>query len=292
MAWIGFIGFASFRTFKSGRVSRWRSIFFVILAWAFILEFKAKLIGLHGSAWFSPETQEVPYCHIAISSTLLNHLYGQLLAFSSAHYFQWSPLAAGAFFWLLGTLCIGQGWCSWACFYGGLDTTFSKLTKKPLIRLPYLPPGVRDFSLALFIAVVLLSFAKFEPVYCIWVCPLKISTGFLDPETGLRQIQLAIFATAGILFIILLPFLFKKRTFCTFLCPFGAWQSLVGRLNLFRVTIDPDTCTLCQQCLKVCPVYAIDAKGVLEHKVSSNCNRCGDCFDACPTGAIDYSIVG
>jgi len=290
LAWISGIGFASYRVFRTGRVSGWRSLFFIILAWAFILEFKATLLGLSGSVWVTPEIREVPYCHIAIVSTFLNHLYYQYLALMSGHWLKWSPLAAGLLFWLLATLSIGQGWCSWACFYGGLDTTFSSLRKEPFLKWFHLPRGARDFSLALLIAVMLLSLAKTQPVYCLWLCPLKISTGFLDPDTVIRKWQFAIFAAAGILFVIALPVLIKKRTFCAFLCPFGAWQAIVGRISPFRVSINPEVCTLCQQCLKACPIYAIDATGVKEHKISSYCNRCGDCFDACPTGAIDYSI--
>ena len=294
LLWIGFIGFASYRVFKTGRVSKWRSIFFVLLAFSFLLQFKASLIGLKGSAWVTDKIQEVPYCHIALSANFLNTLYSQFMALNSSDYLKWAPLTAGVFFWLLATLSIGQGWCSWACFYGGLDTAFSKLKKKPFLKLFYLPTGtgLRDFSLALLVSMLLLSLWQLRPIYCLWVCPLKITTGFLDPVDIIRKIQLAIFATVGIVFIIILPLLINKRTFCSFLCPFGAWQAIAGRVSPFRVTIDPNICTLCQQCMKVCPMYAIDEQGVKEHKVSSYCNRCGDCFDACPTGAIDYSILG
>jgi Fe-S-cluster-containing hydrogenase component 2 len=67
---------------------------------------------------------------------------------------------------------------------------------------------------------------------------------------------------------------------------------MAGRVSPFRVTIDPELCTLCQKCLKACPVYAIDKEGVEHHAINSYCNRCGDCFDACPSGAIDYTVLG
>ena len=289
--WISLIGAASFRVFVTGLVSRSRSLFFIIFAWAFIVEFKSQLLSVAGSFWKSPLIQEVPYCHIAIASTLLNHLYSAYLAFTTPNPLQWMPLAAGVFFWLLGSLTIGQGWCSWACFYGGLDTTFSKLIKKPVLKWAHLPRGVRDFSLALFVTMILLSFAESKPFYCVWICPLKLSTGFLDPENAIRRLQLFIFASLGILFIVFIPLFVKKRTFCTFLCPFGAWQALVGNLNPFRVKIDPALCTHCKKCVIVCPVFAIDPYGTGDQTVSSYCNRCGECSDVCPSGAIDYTLA-
>src|SRR3989338_1610300 len=68
LVWIAFIGWMSFRVFVTGRISKWRTVFFVLMAWAFVLEFKANLLGITGSAWLASEIREVPYCHIAIVS--------------------------------------------------------------------------------------------------------------------------------------------------------------------------------------------------------------------------------
>ena len=124
------------------------------------------------------------------------------------------------------------------------------------------------------------------------VCPLKLGTGFLDPNTTTRALQLASFATIGMVTIIALPWLTKKRVFCGLICPFGAWQAFVGRINPYRVVIDPARCTQCQLCLRACPTFAIEREGLARHQVLPYCNRCGECMDVCRSGAIDYAVAG
>lgn len=289
--WVMAVGGMAYRVSVTGRVNPWRAIFFIILTWSFIVQFKAALIGLHGQAFVTAEVQEVPYCHIALASSALNHLYQQSLALTSGAWSRWSPLTWGAS-WLVVTLVLGQAWCAWGCFYGGLDNGFSLLRQKPLVKWARLPNGLRELPAAILVAMLLLSVVTLQPIFCLWVCPLKLGTGFLDPNTLTRQIQLAIFATVGIVFLVVLPWLTKKRTFCGLICPFGAWQAFFGQINPYRVRIQPDRCTQCQRCVVVCPTFAIEQEGLKRHHVLPYCNRCGECMDACPTGAIDYALVG
>jgi len=291
LLWVCAIGFMASRVFRTGSISFWRSAFFIILAWAFIVHFKAKLIGLTGRAFVAPDVQEVPYCHIAIASSFLTYLYQQYTALMSGAWGNWSPLTWGAL-WLLVTLVLGQAWCSWACMYGGLDSGFARLRTRPLVKWKTLPKGVRELPVAILVAMLLISLAMMRPAFCLWMCPLKLGTGFLDPNTLTRTIQLIVFATIGIVFVIVLPLLTNKRAFCGLICPFGAWQAFFGRLNPYRVTISESACTQCQRCVTVCPTFAIEPEGLKRHAVLPYCNRCGECMDACPTGAIDYTVVG
>ncbi len=236
------------------------------------------------------QVQEVPYCHIAIAASFLTQLYHQYLALVSGTWSAYGPLGGGVL-WLVITLTLGQAWCAWACFYGGLDSTFAVLRRRAKITWNALPRGARELPAAILVAMLLLSLVSLRPVFCLWVCPLKLGTGFLDPHTLTRQLQLATFATIGILFLVVLPWLTKKRAFCGLICPFGAWQAFFGRLNPYRVRIQLDACVQCQQCVKVCPTFALDADGLKQHRVSPYCNRCGECLDACPTGAIEYALA-
>src|SRR3989338_5232025 len=289
LLWVCAVGFMAYRVFRTGYIGFWRSTFFIILAWAFLVHFKAKLIGLTGSAFIAPDVQEVPYCHIAIASSFLNYVYQQYTALMSGGLWKWSPLTWGAS-WLLITLVLGQAWCSWACMYGGLDSGFASIRKRPSLKWKTLPKGVRELPAAILVATLLISLTMMRPAFCLWLCPLKLGTGFLDPNTLTRALQLILFAMIGIVFVIVLPLLTKKRAFCGLICPFGAWQAFFGRINPYRVTIQESPCTQCQRCVTVCPTFAIEPEGLKEHKILPYCNRCGECMDACPTGAIDYSV--
>ena len=251
------------------------------MAWGFLIYYKTNLLGRVG---------EVPYCHIAMASNLLDFLYNQYLAIISGRYTVWGPLSLG-FLWLLVTLTLGQGWCSWACFYGGFDNGFSKILKRPLVKFS-LPGKLRDFPAGLFLFLILISLTVSLPVFCLWLCPLKITTALVSPDTLVRKIQFFILVILGLLFIVLLPLLTKKRIFCSLICPFGAWQSFFGRLNPYRVSIDKEKCNQCKTCLRVCPSLAINEKGLSEYRISSYCTRCGECIDACPRKAIKFSLRG
>ncbi|MCB4755805.1 MAG: 4Fe-4S binding protein [Elusimicrobia bacterium] len=289
--WILFVAAIGFLIMRTGRVSRWRALFFIVMAWGFVFQFKAILLGLRGSFFKTPDIQEVPYCHIAIVSSVLNYAYQQYLALQSGHWRMWGPLSLG-FLWVLVTLAIGQGFCSWGCFYGGLDEGFSRIIKRPLLKTPRWLGKIRDLPAALLIFMMLISLGTMLPIFCLWVCPLKITTAFLDGSNPERLIQMIIFIAVGVLALIVFPLLLKKRVFCGLLCPFGAWQAFFGRIHPVRVTISEELCTNCRRCIDVCPTFVLNAETVKTHIVSSYCNRCGECVDVCPEGAIDYTFLG
>ena len=283
-AWILFTGFIAYQLARTGRTSRWRSVFFVAMAWAFVYQFKSRWAPSAG-----PRAVESPFCHIAMASSILNHAYNQYLAFRSGHWSAWGPLSLG-FLWLVVTLVLGQAWCSWGCFYGGLDEGFSRVLPKSLLLWSRLPGRLRDLPAAVLLVSILFSLTSVLPAFCLWACPLKLTTAFLDPNDLTRKIQVGLFASTLGGAIVLLPLLTKKRVFCGLLCPFGAWQSFWGNVNPFRVSIRGEACTQCGLCLKVCPTFAIESEGLKEHAVSPYCNRCGECIDACPTGAMGYTL--
>ena len=288
-AWALFVGSVGAVILRTGRVSRWRALLFVTLAWSFLVHFKTYLFH-HTGSLICASVQAAPYCHIALATTASIHLYEQYLAFMSGAWLQWGPLSLGVL-WLVVTLALGQAWCSWVCFYGGLDDGFSRILPKPLISWIRVPDKLRDFPTALLIFLLLISLTTMLPIFCLWICPLKLTTAFLDPVSFPRRIQLVLMTVSGIVFLLALPLLTSKRTFCGLICPFGAWQAFFGRLNPFRVTLDDSVCTHCGTCEAVCPIFAISSK-VQGMEVLSYCNRCGQCLDACPTHAIRYTLLG
>lgn len=287
-AWSLFTALAAFLIFHTGRVSFYRRLFFSGLALFFLVHFKLSLL----SKIFEPSCfRDTPYCHIAMASSFFNYLYQQYLALMSGDWRLWGPLTL-SFLWLFFTLVIGRAWCSWACFYGGIDDGLSALPKKALLKTGFLAGKFRDFPAALLIFLLLISLARMLPVYCEWLCPLKMTSAFLDPgDAFIRKIQLGLMLFA-LAVLLLGPLLTKKRTFCSFLCPFGAWQAFWGRLNPFRIVVDEGKCTACSACFEACPVYAIRAGGDGRPELAAYCNLCGECLAACPNGGFRYSVFG
>ncbi len=278
LTWALVVAIFGFCIYRTGAISKYRSILFILIALFFFLGFK--IFNL-----FSLNNLLPPYCHIAQASTLLNFIYSQFLAVTSGEWGVWGVLTMG-FLWLLIMFTLGQGICSWVCFYGGIDEACSKIAKKPLVKLKF--PGLwRDFPIAFLIFLLIVSFLQGLPVFCTWFCPFKMTEAFWDSYPVIRAIQAVLFWLVLIGFVIVLPILTKKRTFCSLICPFGALASICGKASPYKVTINKEKCVLCGKCQEVCPVLAIENKGAEGYKISDFCNRCGECIDACPVNALN-----
>ncbi len=152
------------------------------------------------------------------------------------------------------------------------------------------PKNWRDFPIAFLIFLLIISFLQGLPVFCNWFCPLKLTTGFWGHEPVVRTAQIAFFTVILGVFVIVLPILTKKRTFCSLLCPFGALVSVCGRFSPYKIKIDQQKCIRCGKCFDVCPVFAVEIQKSTDYRISSYCNKCGKCVDVCPADAIPVSF--
>ncbi len=279
LIWSLAVSSIGFCIYRNGIISKYRSILFILIAFFFFLEFK----------FFSfisfTKTTTPPYCHIAQASALFNFLYSQFLAITSGEWRVWGLLTLG-FLWLLIIFTIGQGICSWVCFFGGIDEACSKIAKRPLVKLKITKPW-RDFPIAFLIFLLIVSFLQGLPVFCIWFCPFKMTEAFWNSYPVIRIAQVVLFWAVLAGFLIILPILTKKRTFCSLVCPFGALVSICDKASPYKVTIDKEKCVPCGKCRDVCSVFAIECKNLKEYTISTFCNRCGKCIDVCPVNAIN-----
>src|SRR3989338_8890341 len=146
LAYIAFVSAIAFAVLKTGKVSKYRAIFFIVLAAGFILNYKLQLYERTGQIlWMRGVAREVPYCHIAASGTLLNTIVNQARGiFGDYTRVGWTYSLSAI--WLLLTLVLGQGFCSWACFYGGIDECFSKISKKQMLKMNDIPQRMRELN--------------------------------------------------------------------------------------------------------------------------------------------------
>ena len=80
--------------------------------------------------------------------------------------------------------------------------------------------------------------------------------------------------------------IWKRRFYCTSICPVGTLLNLLSRHSLFKLRIK-ENCVKCRQCEKKCPAGCID----IENTTIDNgrCVRCAVCLDECNFSAIGFT---
>ncbi len=275
----------------SEKVDKYRSILFVTLSVCFVVAFIPSLIEFRGSIFITPEDAikgNVSFCHLVTPFMLIPAILNRTIIFPSTMLGGFAPIGTMIVIWLLASLTLGRGFCSWGCFYGGLEDGFSRLLKKPVLKK--LNPKWRYFSYAVLLGAALLSLASLSPVYCDWLCPFKAITEFVRIDSIVILIQTVIFLTLFIGLVILLPILTKKRTQCAFLCPFGAFQSFTNKVDPFEIRINQDQCSNCKRCIEICPTFSMDESSIQKGKANLSCTKCGKCIDHCPQKVISLEI--
>lgn len=288
--WAAACGWTLFRILHAGRINPHRFYLFALLALGTLLS--VVLVRPRPVVEWSPQAAatlgpEGMVCHIALAGTLAQLFWNSVQAWFSPDGASWG------FYYLLGlgylafTLLLGTGWCAWACGYGAWDEAASRLgAKRPRWRLPGNSRTWLAVSGGVLLAVVLIAWLQREAVFCRWVCPFKLNESLGVTEAGRRIVQIAAFLAVGAVFVLLLPALTGRRTFCLLVCPFGAWQRWVGKVNPFRITCRAEQCTACGACIRACPLGALKTENGRIVGVEAQCTHCGRCLDACPSGAL------
>ena len=286
-----------FLMMRTRQTYRWRRIFFITLGFLFPVGFIWDLIALRSSMSIPVERMlsgDTPFCFMVIPMTLVPAALTRTIIFpgsilptpSNPH-----SIAMMVALWLLATIILGKAWCSYGCFFGGLDEGFSSIAKRA--RLRKINPKWRLAPWAILVAIVLLSAATYEPTYCMWLCPFKAVTEFPQVRSAQTGLQFGIFITLFLGLVVVLPFLTKRRTQCAFFCPFGAFQSIFSRTSIFEVRIDKEKCGAgCLLCQNNCPTLAIDQESIRAGKMLTSCMRCGACVDVCRKDAAVWHIKG
>lgn len=83
---------------------------------------------------------------------------------------------------------------------------------------------------------------------------------------------------------------FPSRLFHNSLCPYSILLRFTGRNSLFTRQVDPDSCTRCTKCVKVCPSNAITMTGSTGKAQidPALCHQCESCSQVCKSSSISY----
>lgn len=220
-------------------------------------------------------------------------------------------------YYIIGTLgliglSVGRAFCGWACPFG--------LLQDGLFRIPsrkwHLPRAVNGFKYALLVVLVIglpaLLGAGGESTgterivddsagaldYCALVCPagtLEAGIPGLAANSEFRErASWRTVSKLAILVVVLGLMVVSRRSFCRALCPLGAAMAVASRVSLLRLRTDPEKCTRCMRCARVCPtgsrVVPAEDGG---REASAECVLCLDCTRSCPeAGALSARLGG
>jgi len=286
-----------FMMMRTWSTYRWRRWFFVALGLLFPVGFIHNVIAMRGTMGIPIEEMiagRTPFCYIPIPMLILPAAFTKTVVFFGSILpgggMSGMGMAAMAGLWLAITIVVGKGWCSYACFFGGIEEGMASVPAKPQIRK--IDPRWRYGPWAVLLAMVLLSLALFEPAYCVWLCPFKAVSEYIAARNTVGMVQNGMFIALFAALVIALPLLTKKRTQCAFFCPFGAFQSLFNKTSVFEVKIDKTRCTPCVLCQKSCPTMALTEESIARGETLMSCTKCGACVDACPKDAAVWHIRG
>ena len=294
---IVFMSILFFMMMRTWSTYRWRRGFFVALGLLFPIGFIHNVIAMRGTMGIPIEEMiagRTPFCYLPIPMLILPAALYKTVVFPGSILprggMSGGGMAAMVAIWLAITIVVGKGWCSYACFFGGIEEGMAAVPKTAKLRK--IDPRWRYGPWAVLLAMVLLSLALFEPAYCLWLCPFKAVSEYVAARNTVGLVQNGIFIALFTALVIVLPLFTKKRTQCAFFCPFGAFQSLFNKTSVFDVKIDKTRCTPCVLCQKSCPTMALTEESIAKGETLMSCMKCGACVDACPKDAAVWHIRG
>jgi ferredoxin-type protein NapH len=277
----------------TGKTDRYRAVLFIIFALSLSFTLIRNMLEIRNSMSFSQADIlecKIPFCHLVIPMMILPAAFTKSIIFPGSIIDGFANISSMVVLWLVATVVLGRGFCSWGCFYGGWDDGFSRFRKKPVIKK--INELWKWMPFAVLIMVALSAALLLVPTYCDWICPFKAVTEF-EKVTSVESVAKAgIFVTLFGGLVVALPVMTRKRTQCSFLCPLGAINTLSNKVTPFTVNVDRSACTECFKCVEVCPLFAISREDIKAGKVSLFCSKCGKCVDVCPKKAIHYGIRG
>jgi polyferredoxin len=282
-----------FAMLKSGQTDKYRAFLYIGMALAFIIFFMTEIIESRGSLALTGANMiqgETPFCHLVIPMVILPGILTRTIIFPGSLMAGFASVAGMIVLWTGASLVLGKAWCSWGCFYGGLDDGFSRLLRKA--RIKNIDRRWTLLPWAVLLGVVLSSAVLLEPTYCGWLCPFKAVTEFEAITSFTVVIQTIIFVTLFIGLVVVLPILTKKRTQCGLFCPMGALQGVTNKINIYDIHLDTEKCTKCDLCVDTCPTFSLDESSYANGHPLMSCVKCGKCVDTCPNHSISFHIKG
>lgn len=199
---------------------------------------------------------------------------------------------------VLGTVIFGRFFCSWACHIMVLQDLCAWLLRKVGIRakavrsrLLLLVPPLTAFYMFVWPQIVRTCQSRALPTFHLatdadgWAS--LVTTNFWRNLPSAPIIALT-FVVCGFAIVYVLG----SRTFCTYICPYGAVFGLADRLSPGRIRVN-DSCRQCGRCTAACTSGVRVHEEIKKHGMVVNpaCLKDLDCVETCPQRALSYGFA-
>lgn len=198
---------------------------------------------------------------------------------------------------VVGTLFFGRFFCSWACHILVLQDLCAWMLRK--LRIKAKP--IRSRALLLVPPITAAYMFVWPQIIRAWETRSLPAFHLATDRDGWASFVTNNFWrnlpgpwVIGITFLVcgfLIVYVLGSRTFCTYVCPYGAVFSLADRFSPGRIKVN-DACKQCGECTAVC------TSGVRVHEevaqfgkvVNPACMKDLDCVQVCPQNALSYGL--
>jgi len=195
------------------------------------------------------------------------------------------PLILSMLLPVLFIVVFGRAFCAWIC---PMNTLFeiNNWMRNKVEKYIFKPADVHFDRSYKYIALVVALILTASGISLLpYLLPYALVT---------RQPYYYIFyRTFGIgMVMILVMFLFEifvsRRGWCRYMCPGGAFFSLLSPMRFVKVNRNASECIAgCRRCTESCKM------GLLPHedKTGMECDNCGLCVSECPSNAMKYKVA-
>lgn len=194
--------------------------------------------------------------------------------------------AAWLMFWTVVSLLFGRLYCSTVCPLGTLQDIVARVSHgrlRGLMEAYRYRPGRVAFRV--------MAVLVFVEALCLGAATVVT---YMDPYADFERLvrvytlanASALIGAAVIAAIVPVMAWRHGRMLCNTLCPVGAALSAASAVSLLRFDINPDLCTHCGRCERVCKSRCINSdRSTVDN---ARCVVCFDCVAACSDGAITW----
>lgn len=194
------------------------------------------------------------------------------------------------------TAIAGRFFCGWMCAFGSLSDFLYRMPRLNSKKL-HKAPSQWDKIFKYFKYVVLAIFITFVWGFQILAIPagtnpwdlfgMLVSFGNWPP---LSELVSGWLPAAILLIAIMVISIFIERFFCRYICPVGAYFSIISRVRALVVKKPREKCGKCSLCTRKCSM-AINL-GKMDSVHSGECINCMECTVCCPNNNAHIEIAG